>query len=67
MKAHEQLELEMAIDQTKKMLPIYREHAKAVSQVLKSYYDELIAAGFTEAQALEIVKSHGVYTGGTPR
>jgi hypothetical protein len=64
MNAHEQLQFEMAIDQMKKMLPFYKEHTKVVAQVLKSYYDELVAAGFTDAQALEIVVHHGINIGG---
>lgn len=64
MKAHEQLQLEMAIDQIKKMVPFYQEHAKAVAKILKAYYDELVAAGFTDAQALQIVIHHGINIGG---
>jgi rRNA processing protein Krr1/Pno1 len=64
MKAHEQLQIEMTIDYVKKMVPFCQEHAKAVSQIMKAYYDELLAAGFTKEEALQIVIHHGIHIGG---
>jgi hypothetical protein len=64
MKAHEQLQLEMAIDHIKKMVPFCQEHAKAVAKIMKAYYDELVAAGFTNQEALQIVIHHGINIGG---
>jgi hypothetical protein len=64
MKAHEQLQIEMAIDHIKKMVPFCQEHAKAVAQIMKAYYDALVDAGFTKEEALQIVIHHGINIGG---
>lgn len=50
------IELEMIFDNFVKALPMQRE----MSKLLKARFDALVSEGFTEQQALEIVKSRGV-------
>lgn len=56
-------QIEMAIKEDRKMLPEFKEMAKLLSEKMKAYYDGLIAAGFTEEQALAIVRDHGIDAG----
>ncbi|WP_339200390.1 hypothetical protein MKY24_16650 [Paenibacillus sp. FSL P2-0322] len=60
MKPHEQLEYEMAMENMLKVLPAMLGMYGAVAKATKAYYDELIAAGFSEAQALHIVSAQGI-------
>lgn len=54
-------ELEMAIQELTSNLPIMIESAKISAKVLKAKYDSLTAEGFTEQQALEIIKARPLY------
>lgn len=56
-------QVEMAVKAERNMLPEFKEITKLLSEKMKIYYDELIAAGFTEDQAMEIVRDHGVDVG----
>jgi hypothetical protein len=53
----------MAAMEIKKMLPQYKQIAEAQSQVMKIYYDALVASGFTTDQALYLVGQHGIDIG----
>jgi hypothetical protein len=54
------IEFDMMADQILRVVPaqlrLYPEYAK----MLKAKYDSLVAAGFTEIQALEIVKARPI-------
>jgi hypothetical protein len=54
-------EMELALDQVKEMLPVLIRRAGSDAQLLMAKYRALVAAGFTEAQALEIVKTRPLY------
>jgi hypothetical protein len=56
-----------AIKEAKDRLDMMIESIKIHVQIQKVYFDELVKVGFTEGQALEIVKAHGVDTGKTSR
>ncbi|MMZ43859.1 hypothetical protein D1872_54270 [compost metagenome] len=60
MKPHEQLEFEMAKENILKALPAMLGMYGAVAKASKAHFDELIAAGFSEAQALHIVSDQGI-------
>jgi hypothetical protein len=55
------VEMEMALDQILEGLPMFVRKTAADAKYLKAKYDGLVAAGFTEAQALEIVKARPLY------
>ncbi|KIL72703.1 hypothetical protein [Bacillus badius] len=55
------LEAEMMIDESKEKLPYLIENAKITSKLLKARYESLIAEGFTEKQALEIILTRPLY------
>jgi hypothetical protein len=46
--------LQGAIEETRRNLPILLANADIMAQMRKANYDALVAAGFTEAQALEL-------------
>lgn len=50
-----QVEWEMLIDRIKLALPAQLQLVPIQAQVLRKKYDSLIAQGFTEKQALEII------------
>jgi hypothetical protein len=57
------LQIEMAIKETMSMMDEFRQLCEMVSIQQKIYYDALLEQGFSEKQALEIVKTHGVDAG----
>ncbi|TCO69522.1 hypothetical protein [Marinisporobacter balticus] len=59
----QKLQMEMAIKEMVKMMPEQIQLCKLVAEQQKIYFDELVKQGFTENQALEIVKVHGIDTG----
>lgn len=60
MKPHEQMEYELAMENMLKVLPAMLGMYGAVAKATKAYYDELVAAGFSEAQAMHIVSTQGI-------
>jgi len=60
MKPHERLEMEIAMEQISKMVPAMMGTYPSVAKMMKAYFDELVKAGFSEAQALIIVAMQGV-------
>jgi len=54
------VEFEMALDYLKDNLPYIIKQQTVNAKVIKSKYDSLIAEGFSEKQALEIVKTRPV-------
>lgn len=50
-------EMRAALEQMKRSLPVYKEHAGILAKIRKASYDAHIAEGFTPAQALELCKS----------
>lgn len=53
--AMKNLQIQMELDQFKHNLPYIIENAVLIAKVMKSRYDSLLAVGFTESQALEII------------
>ncbi|MCM3180209.1 hypothetical protein [Cytobacillus horneckiae] len=54
------IELEMAVDETKRMVPYQIKILEESSKILKARYESLLKEGFSEKQALEIVKFRGI-------
>ncbi|MGX5627082.1 hypothetical protein [Bacillus cereus] len=59
-KQYTNIELEMILDNFVKALPIQMRMQREMSKVYKARFDGLVSEGFTEQQALEIVKSRGI-------
>lgn len=55
------IEMEMALDEMKRNLPYMIQNAAVSAKFLKAKYDSLIGEGFTEQQALEIIKVRPLY------
>ncbi|PEL75400.1 hypothetical protein CN603_13000 [Bacillus toyonensis] len=54
------IELEMILDNFVKALPIQLRMQREISKLFKARFDALVSEGFTEQQALEIVKARGI-------
>ncbi|GCF71773.1 hypothetical protein BC2903_55920 [Bacillus cereus] len=59
-KQYTNIELEMILDNFVKALPMQIRMQREMSKVYKARFDALVSEGFTEQQALEIVKSRGI-------
>nr|WP_259547921.1 hypothetical protein [Heyndrickxia oleronia] len=55
------IEMEMAIDELKRNLPYSIQSTAVTAKVLKAKYDSLVSEGFTEQQAIEIIKVRPLY------
>lgn len=55
------IEMEMMIEEKKKMLPYIIEENMFAAKFLKAKYENLITVGFTEKQAMEIIKTRPLY------
>lgn len=55
------IEMEMAIDEMRRNLPFLIQNAALQAEFLKAKYDSLVTQGFTEQQALEIIKTRPLY------
>lgn len=54
-------EMAMAIKEMTRNLPYFIQNASIQAKVLKAKYDNLVSQGFTEHQALEIIKTRPLY------
>ncbi|KZN96489.1 MULTISPECIES: hypothetical protein [Aeribacillus] len=55
------IELEMALDDMKSKLPYFIQNVALNAKLLKAKYDSLLDAGFTDEQAMDIVKTRPLY------
>ena len=56
-------QMEMAAKELKNMMPEYEMITNVIAEQMSIYFNALIKAGFTEEQALELVKEHGISVG----
>lgn len=54
------VELQIMVDELKRMLPYQIEQIQINSKILKARYDSLKKEGFSDKEALEIVKARGI-------
>ena len=57
------LQMEMAAKELKNMMPEYEMITNVIAVQMNIYFNALIKAGFTEEQAFELVKEHGISVG----
>ena len=55
--------MEMAAKELKNMMPEYEMITNVIAEQMSIYFNALIKAGFTEEQAFELVKEHGISVG----
>ena len=56
-------QMEMAAKELKNMMPEYEMITNVIAEQMNIYFNALIKAGFTEEQAFELVKEHGISVG----
>ncbi len=56
-------QMEMAAKELKNMMPEYEMITNVIAEQMSIYFNALIKAGFTEEQAFELVKEHGISVG----
>ena len=56
-------QMEMAAKELKNMMPEYEMITNVIAVQMNIYFNALIKAGFTEEQAFELVKEHGISVG----
>lgn len=54
-------EMELAVDYMREVLPAQLQVLGLHAEILKAKFDALVREGFTEQQALEIVKSRPIF------
>lgn len=54
------IELEMMVDTLVEQLPAYMRYHSELAKLYKSRFDSLVREGFTEQQAVEILKTRGI-------
>lgn len=59
----DRLQMEMATNELKNMMPEYEMFTEVIAVQLQMYLKALVKAGFTEEQAFELVKEHGANIG----
>ncbi|MCU5537266.1 hypothetical protein OCB04_15125 [Bacillus cereus] len=59
-KKYTNVEFEMMLDNMIQMMPIQIKYFDELSKLYRARFDSLVKVGFTEQQALEIVKSRGI-------
>ena len=57
------IQMEIAIEALKNMMPEYIMGVEVIAKQMKVYEEALIKAGFSNEQAFEIVKEHGTNVG----
>jgi len=57
------LQMEMAAEELKNMMPEYEKIADVIAVQMQTYLKALVNAGFTEEQAFELIKEHGANIG----
>ncbi len=59
----DKFQMEMAAKELKNMMPEYEMITNVIAEQMNIYFNALIKAGFTEEQAFELVKEHGISVG----
>lgn len=56
-------QMEMVAKELKNMMPEYEMITNVIAEQMNIYFNALMKAGFTEEQAFELVKEHGINVG----
>ena len=59
----DKLQMEMATNELKNMMPEHEMFTEVIAEQLQIYFKALVKVGFTEEQAFELVKEHGANIG----